>query len=78
MAVSCYFVLVERTPELASHGVRVSPSLPSYFEAELHALVVGVTNFFGVVKTAEVASHGFSGFARAPIVFCDRITALWS
>ena len=36
----------------------------------------GVANFFAVAKTAEVASHGFRDFARAPIVFGGRITTL--
>ncbi len=35
-----------------------------------------VTHFFRIVGTPELASQGFQGFARAPIVFCGRIVAL--
>lgn len=37
-----------------------------------------VTRFFGVVKTAELASQGIWGSAHADVVFCARITTLAS
>jgi hypothetical protein len=41
---------------------------------QLHLL--GVTNFFGIVKIAELASQGFWMFDRTAIVICSRIAAL--
>ena len=35
-----------------------------------------VTNFFGIVKLAELASQGFWTFDRTAIVICSRIAAL--
>jgi hypothetical protein len=35
-----------------------------------------VTNFFGIVKIAELASQGFLAFDRTPIVIRSRIAAL--
>ena len=35
-----------------------------------------VTNFFGIVKIAELASQGFWPFDRAPVVIRSRIAAL--
>lgn len=35
-----------------------------------------VTNFFGIVKMAELASQGFWPFDRTPIVIRGRIAAL--
>ena len=36
----------------------------------------GVTNFFGIVKIAELASQGFWPFDRTAIVIRSRIAAL--
>ncbi|HEX5218594.1 MAG TPA: RHS repeat domain-containing protein [Verrucomicrobiae bacterium] len=64
----------------------VSPDLTTQYDAHVisrvktthFSRVQNVANFFAVVKTAELASHDFRYFARAPIVFCGRITALGS
>jgi hypothetical protein len=37
---------------------------------------LSVTNFFGIVKTAELASQGFWTFDRTAIVILGRIAAL--
>jgi hypothetical protein len=39
-------------------------------------ITVAVTNFFGIVKTAELASQGFWTFDRTAIVILGRIAAL--
>jgi hypothetical protein len=41
-----------------------------------YRIYVGVTNFFGIVKTAELASQGFWTFDRTAIVILGRIAAL--
>jgi hypothetical protein len=50
---------------------QTADTVPGFVQVELP-----VPNFSGVVKMAEVASHGFWDFGRARVVFCSRITTL--
>jgi hypothetical protein len=39
---------------------------------------LSVTDFFGIVLLADLASQGFQEFDHIGVVICGRIAALWS